>query len=205
MKIALINASPKRGSSASKAILRVLEKHLASAEINWCDSAAGDGAALLQAVGGCKAIVFAFPLYVDGIPANLLRQLQQVCPALAQAAPQAKVYALVNNGFYEGQQNALALEMMQHFAQAAGLTWGQGIGIGAGGMIQNAPIGVGPLARLGKTLAVLADTILQGRSEATITIAPNFPRFLYTQAAHLGWRSQAKQNGLRQSELYQRY
>jgi multimeric flavodoxin WrbA len=205
MNIALINASPKRGDSASKTVLQALEKRLADAEITWHDSASGDASALLYAVRGCNALVFAFPLYVDGIPANLLRQLEQICPSIAQAAPQARVYTLVNNGFYDGRQNALALEMMQHFTQEADLTWGQGIGIGAGGMMHSSPIGTGPLARLGKTLDALADTILQRRSVENITLDPNFPRFLYMQAAHLGWRSQAKKNGLKRSELYKRY
>lgn len=205
MKIALINASPKRGDSASRTLLQALEKCLHDTEIIWHDSASGDGEELLRAVGGCSALVFAFPLYVDGIPANLLRQLEQVCPSVAQAAPEAKVYALVNNGFYDGCQNALALEMMQYFTQEAGLTWGQGIGVGAGGMLQSAPIGKGPLTRLGKTMGALADTILQRSSAENITIDPNFSRFFYMQAAHMGWRFQAKNNGLKKSELYKRY
>ena len=205
MNIALINASPKRGDSASISVLRALEKRLSGAAINWCDSASADAEALLCAVRGCSAIVFAFPLYVDGIPANLLRELEQICPCIAEAAPQAKVYALVNNGFYDGRQNALALEMMQHFTQEAGLTWGQGIGIGAGGMMQSAPIGAGPLTRLGEKLNALADTILQGRSAENATFDPNFSRFLYMKAAHMGWRLKAKNNGLKRSELYKRY
>lgn len=204
MKIALINASPKCGDSASRTLLQALEKRLPDTEIIWIDSAAKDAEELLCAVGGCSALVFAFPLYVDGIPANLLRQLNQVCPSVAQATQEAKVYVLTNNGFYDGCQNALVLEMMQHFTQEAGLTWGQGIGIGAGGMLQSAPIGKGPLARLGKTMDVLADNILQRCSDGNVTIDPQFPRFLYMQAAHMGWRFQAKRNGLKKSELYKR-
>lgn len=205
MNIALINASPKRGDSASKTVLQALQKRLTGAEITSYDSVSGDAPSLLRAVRGCDAIVFAFPLYVDGIPANLLRQLAQICPSVAQAAPQAKVYALVNNGFYDGCQNALALEMMRHFTQEAGLIWGQGIGIGAGGMMHSVPIGAGPFMRLGEKLDALADTILQGRSADTITLDPNFPRFLYMQAAHMGWRLQARKNGLKRSELHKRY
>ncbi|MCE5234966.1 MAG: hypothetical protein ABFC62_06900 [Clostridiaceae bacterium] len=205
MNIALINASPKRGDSASKTVLQALQTSLADAEITWYDSASGDAPALLCAVHGSDAIVFAFPLYVDGIPASLLRQLEKICPSIAQAAPQAKVYALVNNGFYDGCQNALALEMMRHFTQEAGLAWGQGVGIGAGGMMHSAPVGAGPLTRLGEKLNALADTILQGRSAENITFNPNFPRFLYMQAAHMGWRLQAEKNGLKRRELYKRY
>ncbi|WP_089611921.1 NAD(P)H-dependent oxidoreductase [Dehalobacterium formicoaceticum] len=211
MKIALINASPKRGNSASKIILQTLEKRLTDVEITLdveitCyDSASGDASALLHAMSGCNALVFAFPLYVDGIPANLLRQLEQICPSIAQAAPQAKVYTLVNNGFYDGCQNTLALEMMQHFTQEANLTWGQGIGIGAGSMVQGIPIGSGPFTRLGKTLDALAETILQRRSFENITLDPNLPRFLYKQIANMSWRPQAKKNGLKRSELYKRH
>ncbi|WMC92534.1 hypothetical protein [Kineothrix sp. MB12-C1] len=205
MNITLINASPKRGDSTSKTVLQALEKRMADATIRWHDSASGDASALLDAVRGCDALIFAFPLYVDGIPANLLRQLEQICPSIVQAAPQTKVYALVNNGFYDGCQNALAMEMMQHFTKEAGLTWGQGIGIGAGGMMHSVPIGTGPLTRLGETLNALADTILQGRSAENITFDPNFSRFLYLLAAHMGWRDQAKKNGLKRRALYKRH
>jgi multimeric flavodoxin WrbA len=144
MKIALINGSPKHEGSASGIILEALRCRLSGD----CEFAAGhaakDGVAgVRETVAGCGAIVFAFPLYVDGIPSHLLRVLDSIQGEVAVLAPKAVVYAIANNGFYEGRQNALALEMMRHFCDASGLAWGQGMGAGGGGMMDSAPIGGG--------------------------------------------------------------
>ena len=71
--------------------------------------------------------------------------------------------------------------------------------------MNSAPIGAGPLKRLGKTLNAFADTILKGYSAENATLDPNFPRLLYIQAAHMNWRSQAKKNGLKKRDLYKQY
>lgn len=97
---------------------------------------------------------------------------------ITNAAPGAKVYVITNNGFFEGRQNNLALEMMKNFCIYAGLVWGQGL-----------------LKRLGLALDALAENILGGKTAEDFIFQPPIPRFLYKAAAHMGWRMEAKKMG----------
>jgi hypothetical protein len=139
---------------------------------------------------------------VDGCPSHLLAFLDEARDGIAANAPGAKVYVLVNNGFYEARQNSIAIEMMQSFCEHSGLAWGCGVGIGAGGMIQAAPIGRGPMKNLGRTLDLLAETIRDLETSANHFVEPNFPKFLYILAAHWGWKAQARKNHLKVKQLY---
>jgi multimeric flavodoxin WrbA len=154
------------------------------------------------ALWGSDALVFVFPLYVDGIPSHLLRFLDESMRDIAEAASGATVYVAVNNGFFEGRQNAVALEIMRNFTARAGLRWGLGLGVGAGGMIRAARMGYGPMKNLGKALDALASDILASRTGEDRVCEPNFPKALYNALAHLGWRASARKNGVKRKKLY---
>jgi multimeric flavodoxin WrbA len=199
VKITLINGSPKKENSTSGAILQALRSRIdrisERAGFTLCNVAQQGAAEAMDALAGSDALVFAFPLYVDGIPSHLLRLLDEKRGSIADAARGAIVYAIVNNGFYEGKQNALALEMMSHFCDDAGLVWGQGLGVG-GGMIPRRWLGHGPLKNLGRALDVLAKNIVGGKSAEDCCFNPNFPKWLYKLAGETGWRVKAWKNGL---------
>jgi multimeric flavodoxin WrbA len=207
-KITLINGSPKPKSSASKLISEHLQEKIgAAADCTICNPAKQGRDEIIESIRGSDALVFIFPLYVDGIPSHLLRLLDEARDEIADAAPGATVYSVVNNGFYEGRQNILALEMMRHFTARAQLTWGRGIGVGAGAMIHSLTIGQGPLKKLGNALSILAKDILSAQNSAPPgdqTVEPNFPRFLYKAAAHSGWRKAARKNGLDPQSLHKK-
>lgn len=203
MKIALINGSPKIKESASELILNAVRQRLGeSHEYSVCNTNNADKSYMIEKLRDCNVIVVAFPLYVDGIPSHLLRLLDEIKDDMNELAPGAMMYAIANNGFYEGCQNALALNMMESFCDCSGLKWGQGIGVGAGGMVNTAPIGQGPMKNLGLALDKLAENILNSHAGENQFVEPNFPRFLYKAAAHFGWRSQAKKYGLKSKNLY---
>ena len=205
MKIALVNGSPKNKDSASEVILKALCERVGEAsECVPCSSVNQSKQEIMEAVSGCKALIFAFPLYVDGIPSHLLRLLDEMQHDIADAVPGAMVYVIVNNGFYEGSQNITALEMMRNFCVSSGLAWGQGMCVGAGGMANAAPVGHGPMKNLGLALDRLSINILDGKSVEDYIFEPNFPRFLYKAAAHMGWRMQARKNGLKIKQLYEK-
>jgi multimeric flavodoxin WrbA len=198
MKILLLNGSPKSQESNSGNILAAIEKRLPDgiAQTMALRSSA-DWRGVLQSMSGCDALVFSFPLYVDGIPSHLLRFLDEQGDAIAAAAPNARVYAVANNGFYEGAQTALALAMMESFAVHTGLAFGGGCGIGGGEMSSAAAIGKGPLTSWGKTLDVLCEAIIAGKAIKNQYVTPNFPRRLYMAAASMTFRARAKKNGVR--------
>ena len=93
-----------------------------------------------------KVLVFVFPLYVDSIPSQLL-QFLIILGELKDLNHDMMVYCVVNNGFFEGTQNYIAIQQMKNWCAAANLKWGQGVGIGAGEMlpfISDVPLKHGP-------------------------------------------------------------
>jgi multimeric flavodoxin WrbA len=208
VKILLINGSPKSRRSQSGSILTALrEKFEASAEQAECVECAAvkqNKQEFMNLAARCGALVFIFPLYVDAIPSHLLRLLDESRDEIGSAAPGAKLYAVVNNGFYEGSQNAVALEMMRNFCHAAGLAWGRGVGVGAGPMLNAAQIGRGVMKNFGKALDMLSENILRGESAEDHFFEPNFPRFLYKITAGATWTAPARKNGLTKRQLYSR-
>lgn len=209
MKIALINGSPRIKESASGCILQELKSFLekgnnAIYEISFKKSKLSTEE--IEQLTECDAFVFAFPLYVDGVPSHLLSCLVQLETILkSNKKKEIVVYSLVNCGFYEGKQNTLALEIIENWCAKTGLKWGQGVGIGAGGMllaVKNVPLGHGPKKNLEKAFKQLSSNILKCASEENIYITANFPRFLYKLSAEMGWRQAIKANGLTRKDLF---
>lgn len=211
MKIALINGSPKMKDSASNCILHELKAFLeknSNIITEYYFRKPQLSKKEMEELIEYDILVFAFPLYVDGIPSHLLNCLIQLEGYFANIKEkEIMVYSLVNCGFYEGHHNELAIEMMENWCAKAGLRWGQGLGIGAGGMLpalNNVPIGHGPKRNLEKVLKKLADNIVKCASEENIFTTANFPRVLYKLAAEMGWRRSIKANGLKRKDLFLR-
>jgi multimeric flavodoxin WrbA len=210
MKLAFINGSPKAKNSASESILKTLknlfsDNHMIS-EYNFRKPHLENKE--IEQVAQCNAVVLAFPLYVDGIPSQLVSCLYEMEKFFKNSPnPNFKVYAIVNCGFYEGKQNSIALEMVGNWCEKCGISFGQGIGIGGGGMltvISNVPDGKGPKKRSYEALKNLSNTILTCSSGENIFISPSFPRFAYKLSAEAGWRQKIKANGLSTKDLFVR-
>lgn len=206
MKVALINGSPKTKGSASSTIFSDLKDFLKDAVILEYSFRKGSlNEEDLNEVSKCEALVFAFPLYVDGIPSHMLRCLLELEGFFkGKEKRNIKVYSLINCGFYEGHQNNVAMEMMENWCSKAGLIWGQGLSIGAGGMLSgmsNLPAGHGPKKNLGKALKELGENISKGNSGENLCINPNFPRLLYKLSGNYSWIQEAKKSGLKRKDL----
>ena len=147
--------------------------------------------------------VFAFPLYVDGIPGQLLSCLIQLEEARIQN-PQIRVYGVVNCGFYEGIQADLALQLLQNWCEKSGFLWSGSIGVGGGGglaMMPKLEPGQGPKAPIDKALASLSEVILKKEAQDNKYVSVAFPRFLYKLGAQIGWRQMIKANGGKTRDL----
>ncbi len=204
----LINGSPKTKGSASGVILQGLKQALPR-EISVRECAIRTAPLTEEAVQAAvcsDVLVFAFPLYVDGLPSHMIDALLKLECSLKSAPPKERfVYAIANCGFYEGHQCAPALQMMENWSARSNLSWGQGLGVGAGGMLsglESVPMGAGLKKNLGKALRAMAGRILSCEQAETSYITANFPRYLYKAAAEIGWRKGAKANGLRTKDLF---
>ena len=207
MRLAMINGSPKAGKSNSGVFLSALEKCLATGHeivhYNIVRQPVTDYQALYQ----MDAIIFAFPLYIDAIPSHLFRMIVEM-EQYKGGSNKPFVYAIVNNGFYEGKQNHVALDIMKNWCVRSGLRYGQGIGQGAGEMmdfIENIPLGYGPQKNLGKAINSLVQNIEAQQGGDDILFSPNWPRFAWRyMATHSFWHKNAKGNGLQIREIKKR-
>jgi hypothetical protein len=136
MNILLLNASPKRITSASKYFLGLLGLHTRGCKTTKLHLS---GSAMYEEVFRCfediDALVIALPVYVDGVPGSVLRFLEEAEQYIKENNCSFKLYVISNCGFYEGRQCKHLLNIMHNFCSAAGLSWGGGIGIGAGEML----------------------------------------------------------------------
>lgn len=208
MKIALINGSPKVKNSTSGTLLEDLKYYCSGkAEIIEVGlHSATISEKVKEELNTAEAWVFAFPLYVDGIPAHLLSCLVQLEEACLQNH-ETNIYGIVNCGFYEGIQAEFALKILQNWTTKGGYVWGSGIGVGGGGglaMMPKMEPGQGPKAPIDKALSILADGILKKKMQENNYVSVAFPRFLYKLGAQMGWRQMIKANGGKKKDLNRR-
>lgn len=208
MKMIMICGSPRLQKSTSQYLLNTLKENLSNEhEIIMCNAAGGTDSAehlIGKHIQDTKAIVLAFPLYIDGIPSSLLQVMKNIELQIKGNKSDCKLYVIVNSGFYDARQNAIAIAMVWKWCKYCGLEKGRAVGLGAGEMAHAAPLGIGPSKNLGRVIKQLTADIRVGNSGEAIFVEPNFPRFLYITAAHIGWRKGIKANGLKAADLKMR-
>jgi uncharacterized protein (UPF0254 family) len=203
MNLVAINGSPKPKNSASGMLINYLEDMLRTkATVYHAAQLIRQGDAHDALTSICKAdvLLIVFPLYIDSLPAPLIKTLTMIETASKAASlPLPKVYALCNCGFYEGTHNALALSMIESFAARCGMTWGYGVGIGSGGMIlSQKKLCQWPTANAHAALVDLAEAIKNDRCGLkNVFITPKMPRWIYLIAGNFIWNRMAKTHGVK--------
>jgi len=174
---------------------------------------------LLSSVERAGLILLVFPLYADALPYLVTKALAVIAAhgrAGRESSPQ-RLVAIVNSGFPETRQSAVALAICHEFATQSGFTWAGGLALGGGGMIGGQPLTgakrSGPpvhhvIAALEMTAAALAEG-LPVPTEAVRMIAKNpIPfavwRWLYAWMGGKGFEKLAAQNGISKDKLLAR-
>jgi hypothetical protein len=207
MKIIIINGSPKTVKSNSEILGNYLFPLLKENNIKKYYSIYFQlNDKTKNEIYNSDVLIFIFPLYVDGIPSNLLKLLIKFEKENV-IRPKTKIYCIVNNGFYEGKQNFLALLHMKNWCKKVNAKWGQGIGIGSGELLpylKKFKLGQGPLKNLEKILNRLSRNILTLNSDKNIYINPNWPKILYFIQGSFSWILKARKNNLKIRELFKK-
>lgn len=207
MKIIIINGSPKTAKSNSEILGNYLFPLLKENNIKKYYSIYFQlNDKTKNEIYNSNVLIFIFPLYVDGIPSNLLKLLIKFEKENV-VRPETKIYCIVNNGFYEGKQNFLALLHMKNWCKKVNAKWGQGIGIGSGELLpylKKFKLGQGPLKNLEKILNRFSRNILTLNSDKNIYINPNWPKILYFIQGSISWILKARKNNLKIQELFKK-
>ncbi|MDR0879124.1 MAG: hypothetical protein LBN09_00295 [Clostridioides sp.] len=237
MKIALLNGSPKQGASTSGWMIGKLEEIIGDecdvSSFNLSRTEIEDG--IYDDLCNMDALVISCPLYVDAIPSHLFRilvELEKRMNKLRLVEPQTEnihidelleedaessrprkkdtlVYAILHNGFYEGSQNYIALDIIKNWCNRSGVTYAQGIAQGSGevvGFVETVPLGHGPLKNLGLALYELAENIKASSLGEDKLFNPNLPRLMWRlMASHSFWQPQARKNGLKIRDIRNRH
>ena len=207
MKITIINGSSRLKKSNSEILKNYLLNYIKDCEINEYFSFSiklDDN--LKNDIYNSDALIFIFPLYVDSIPANLLDLLVRFEDENT-INPKTKIYCIVNNGFFEGIQNHLAISQIRCWSKKVNAQWGQGIGVGGGELLSHlkkVPLGQGPLKNLGMALEKFSENILLLKSDEDIYINPNWLRILYFVQGSISWILKARKNNLRVKDLFRK-
>ena len=208
MKIIIINGSPKTLKSNSEILGNYLFPLLKENNIKKYYSIYFQlNDKTKNEIYNSDVLIFIFPLYVDGIPSNLLKLLVKFEKENV-VRPKTKIYCIVNNGFYEGKQNFLALLHMKNWCKKVNAKWGQGIGIGSGELLpylKKFKLGQGPLKNLEKILNRFSRNILTLNSDKNIYINPNWPKSLYFIQGSISWILKARKNNLKIQELFKKW
>lgn len=205
MNISIINGSPKSGKSTSGLLIKYLLQEMGecNAQVFKCALQTTE----LAKIACSDVLVLVFPLYVDSIPSQLL-QLLIILEELKNLNHDMMVYCIVNNGFFEGTQNYIAIQQIKNWCAAANLNWGQGVGIGAGEMLSftvNIPLKHGPNKNIGYAISSLAANLRYKKSGKDSFVSPNWPRFLWRmQSTKFFWIPRARSNSLKKQDLYRR-
>jgi len=170
---------------------------------------------LLSRVDRAGLILAVFPLYVDALPHLLTKALALMAAHRPAGVPTAqRLVAIVNSGFPETHQNAVALAICREFAAQSGFIWAGGLALGGGGAIGGQPLTAekrsGPpvknvVAALEMAAAALADGLpVPAKAASTIAKSPlPFPiwRRLYMLLGARGFEKLAATHGISKAQV----
>ena len=135
MKTVFINGSPKKKFSASAYFLSVQKCFVKGKKVSENLRNRKDHDRILNTLKDADAVVFCLPLYVDGVPSHVLSFLKEMETFCRENQLKLNVYAIANNGYIEGVQSEALLQVFRNFCARSGLTWGGGLGVGGGVML----------------------------------------------------------------------
>ncbi|TDO73379.1 flavodoxin-like protein [Halanaerobium saccharolyticum] len=214
-KAILLIGSPKGKDSFSASLgsylLSKVEEYDVSIEKVYLHSEINTEAKRIQFLDKIEEtdiIILAAPLYVDTLPAKVIRTLSLIAENRkninsdhSDLETDKSFAVIVNCGFPEAEQNKTAFKVYEQFAKEAGFKYLGGISIGMGGVVSGRSLLEmgGMSSDLIKGLERAADDIVRSHrfSDSVIekTSKPMIsPKWIYTLVGNFSWRYQAFQN-----------
>lgn len=202
--IVLLDCSYKPQDSNSGYFLGVLEKNLNQDTLQdvrtWSIKDVLMGMHMgdfVNCLREAEALVFGVPLYVDGLPAQVVKLFEILLEQYQGTLYDLGIYVVSNLGFYESKQLRHMLDMVRNWCMRMGCRYGGGLAIGAGPLVRS----VGPHKKLKEAFSKMANAIIQKESIGNVYCDPSIPRTVYIKAAHASFRKTAKKNNLNPDEI----
>jgi len=168
---------------------------------------------LLTKVEEAGMIILVFPLYVDCLPAGVIKALELIADHRKLKSHREKqgFAIIINCGFPEAQHNNTAIAICKIFSREVGFEWHGALSLGMGGAIGGRSLEErgGMVRNVIKGLDLAAQALAEGKhipDEAVELFEKKFiPITLYTKMGNLGWNQQAKKYGVRKKIKDQPY
>jgi multimeric flavodoxin WrbA len=159
---------------------------------------------LFNALDEHELVVLSTPLYVDSLPAPVIRAFEEIARhrQTVRARRTQRFAAIVNSGFPEAHQNRTALAICRRFAFEADFQWDGGLAMGGGEAMGGKPVEKlgGMVRNQKKALETAADSLAEGRvirQEAVDLMGRKLiPYWLYRWLGDRGWKKKARKQGV---------
>ena len=167
----------------------------------------GDMETLLMKLEDTENIVLCVPLYVDGLPSQVIRFMERYEKEYKGGIK--RIYVLANMGLYESRQLVNLLSAVKQWCVLMGFDYGGSLALSAGELVgvlmQHIPFMMGPTKKMDEGMKTLARAIDKGEIIEDIYAEPyHFPRSLYIFIANTNWRITAGRNGITYQDLFRR-
>lgn len=157
---------------------------------------------LFEMIDKADLIVLSFPLYVDSLPAPVVKAMELIKEERdrLETKKSKNFMAISQNGFPEYYQNLTALHICKIFAEDCGFIWKGGLALGQGGSIGGKPLleRGGMVRNVVKGLEITAQALTEGKEvpqEAIDLFSKKFiPNFFYNAIVNVGWRLRARKS-----------
>ena len=206
-KVILLNGSMRSVNGNSAKLARALSDRLSSeTEIIDLRSYLKDMDALISRLDGSQAIVLCVPLYVDGLPSQVIKLMEQM---EKRGAGNKHIYLLANMGLYESSQLDNLFGAVKQWCSKTGSEYCGGLGISAGelmGTLMEAiPFSRGTTKKASQGMDHLVRSIDNAEAMADIYAEPfAFPRWLYVWIANINWNRTSRKNGIKPKDMFTR-
>lgn len=210
-KIVWINGSPKAGEEScshqmityfSKAVEKNYDCMMTAHALKLCNSPSNLSSHFTEVLSS-QVLVFVSPLYADSMPSGMLDYLYQFEVFTKNHSELCthplKVYGYINCGFLGGQQNHVALKILEHFSNHMNFIWCGGLGIGSGPMLAATLNSVPKEAKMQRPIYEGLDPFIEALKSQTaiqtpnkqLLVTQNFSPTLFNLSQNIGWLAQS--------------
>lgn len=193
----IINGSPKVINSNSSYFINMIIKSLNKYNIFELKDRNYNN--IIDNINKSKTIILVFPLYVD-FPTSITQSFLDYIIDNKVSLKNKSMYAIINCGFREGEQNITALNIIKRWCEKVEATYKGSILIGAGEIVGKKKYKYISNKAL-KKLKEFSNIIKNNINKDIITTMDLLNDKLYCFLANLSWNKKGRINNLTKKEL----